>query len=203
MNITTTSPTNVTEAEVLPVTYSSHMRNQVLGGVGTLCNTAAVVMLWQSRRIRPSLKHALISMTLSDLLIMVVAAVWRPSLPCWPAMYIISSTILITYFSAVVLAFHNYFAVFYPTRCKQILSFGRSLAVVVSCWLCGFLISLACLGVHIPGGSRCYVISIMLRLGVVVESFILPPMLLLHYCHQRACSIRYPAEIPTKNPHNP
>ncbi|RUS73132.1 hypothetical protein EGW08_019112 [Elysia chlorotica] len=172
MNISTSSPTNVTVADVLPVSHSSHMRNQVLGGVGTLTNLVAVIMLWLSTRIRPSLKQALVSMALGDLLIMVVAAVWRPGLPCWPAMYSISSSILITYFSAVLLAFHNYVAVFYPMRCKQILSLGRSLVAVLSCWLGGLLISLACLGVHIPEGSRCYVIAIMPRSGIIAESLI-------------------------------
>ena len=129
-------------------------------------------MLWLSSRIRPSLRLALVSMALSDLLIVSVAAVWGPHLPCWPAMYVIASTILISYFSTVVLALHNYVAVFYHLRYHQILSLGRSVVLVVSSWLAGLSVSLACLGVHIPMGSFCYVIVIMPRVGIIVESSI-------------------------------
>ena len=172
MNISTAYPENHTAIHVRPVADSAHLRNQLLGGLGIPLNVAAVVMFWLSGRIRPSLKLALISMSLTDMFLMTVAAVWSPQLPCWPALYFVASSVLVSYFLTTVLALHNYVAVFYPMHCQQIWSVGRSLIAVASCWLGGHLISLACLGVHIPRGSGCYVVVIMPRRGIIIESSI-------------------------------
>ncbi|KAK3795725.1 hypothetical protein RRG08_019833 [Elysia crispata] len=169
------SPANVTVTSIIPIQIerSTYLRNRLLGGGGMLCNMVAVVMLWHSSRIRPSLKMVLIGMSLSDLLLMTIAAVWSPDLPCWPAVYIITSSNLVSYFMTVVLALNNYIAVFYPIRCRQILSPTRSLAIVVSCWLCGYLISLACVGAPAPSIESikgCLLIAAIPRLGLVAVS---------------------------------
>ena len=137
-----------------------------------LLNLAAVVMLGYSSHIRPPLKLALVNMALSDLFTMTVAAVWGPDFPCWPALFSLSSGILVSYFMTTLLALHNFVAVFYPVRYEQIISLYRSLILVVLFWLGGHLIILAFLGVDLPAGSSCYVIAVLSRCGIIVVSSI-------------------------------
>ncbi|GFS12277.1 hypothetical protein ElyMa_001368000 [Elysia marginata] len=170
MNESTALPSNISTGDFLRAENASSLRNRILGGSGMLFNIVAVLLLSMSRRIRPPVKLALISMSTTDLILMTTAAIWSPDLPCFPAVYIISSSILISYFMTALLAFHNYVAVFYPTRYQQILSLRKSLVAVVCCWLCGYLILLGCLGMSTPNCSTCYIIAYTPRLGLVVES---------------------------------
>ena len=135
-----------------------------------LINLMAVVILWMTRHIRPPLKVTLISMTLSDLLFTTFAAFWRPTFPCWPALYFITSTILVSYFCTAAIALYNHIAVFHPFRCKEIFTLRRSIVAAASCWLGGLLLSLACLDVHIPAEPTCFAASNMPRYGLVTVS---------------------------------
>ncbi|RUS77702.1 hypothetical protein EGW08_014538 [Elysia chlorotica] len=173
MSVPTVSPEGFSSRDVLPVDAHSHLRNRIFGGIGMFSNIAALLLLWQSSRIRPPLKLVVISMSLCDLLTMTVAAVWGPHLPCWPALFFLSATILTSYFMATLLAFHNYVAVFFPANCHQLLGFGRTAIIVTLCWVGGHLIILACLGgIHIPRGASCYVTAVMSREGLVAVSII-------------------------------
>ncbi|GFR68887.1 hypothetical protein ElyMa_002032700 [Elysia marginata] len=164
------TPWSVNATAVLPVNYANHVRNRVYGSFGVLSGIAAVVMLWSSGRLRLPLKATLISMSLSDILTMCIAVVWSPDLPCWPGLYNMGSAIVVSNLMTTLTAFHNCVAVFFPARYKQILGFGPSLILVVSCWICGYLIILACLGTQIPNGSSCYLVAAMPRAGLVMAS---------------------------------
>ena len=63
-----------------------------------LFNIMALVMLLMSTRIRSSLKLVVFNMSLSDLLTSTVATIWGPHFPCWPAVYILTSAILVAFF---------------------------------------------------------------------------------------------------------
>ena len=170
MNISTDSPENLTTVGSQHLGNSAYLRNKLFGALGILLNLAAVVMLWRSGRVRSSLKPTLISMAVSDLVFSAVAAIWGPHFPCWPGLYIITSTILVSYLLTVVLALNNYVAVFYPLRCNEFLSLRKCLIYAASCWLGGLLISLTCTDVHIPTRSICYLVSNMPRYGLITVS---------------------------------
>ncbi|RUS77704.1 hypothetical protein EGW08_014540 [Elysia chlorotica] len=173
MNVSTDTPQGFSPRDVLPVDAHSHLRNRIVGSIGILSSIAALLLLWQSSRIRPPLKLVVISMSLCNLFTMTVAAVWGPHLPCWPALFFLSGTILISYFMTTLLAFHNYVAVFFLANCHQLLGFGRTAIIVTLCWVGGHLIILACLGgIHIPRGASCYVTAVMSREGLAAVSII-------------------------------
>ena len=171
MNATTSGPDNVTSSPADYVVHSgSDVRNLMMGLVGFVLNAVAIICLCLSKRIRLTLKVTLISMALNDAAFMLIVVFWGLGFGCWPVLYIVSCSILISYFVTFVLAVYNYVAVFYPLRCKQILSTERSLGAVVSCGLAGYVLGLAFLGVHVPKGTACIVLVVMPRPAIVVYS---------------------------------
>ncbi|GFN78350.1 hypothetical protein PoB_000485600 [Plakobranchus ocellatus] len=167
MNMSTSSPGNVTSEIPFLIRSEIHMRNILLGVIGMILNAAAILFMSLSQHVRPTLKMALVSMSLNDLLMMLNVTVWGFGFECWHILYIITTSVIVSYLTTSVLALHNYVAVFYPLRCRQILSMGRSLAILVFCWLSGHLIGLTCLGVQMPADVACFVLTVMPRPGIV------------------------------------
>ncbi|GFS05488.1 hypothetical protein ElyMa_002939600 [Elysia marginata] len=147
-------------------------RNVLMGVVGILLNTVGLVLLGVSKRVRLTLKITLMSMALNDWIFMLDALLYGLGTGCWLNLYIVVGSVMVSYFVTSSLAVHNYVAVFYPLRCREILSIKRSLVLMASCWLGGYLIALAALGVNIPPGASCYVVTVMARTSTVSLSFL-------------------------------
>ncbi|GFO16037.1 hypothetical protein PoB_004254200 [Plakobranchus ocellatus] len=172
MNFSSSSLENITGTDVLRSKSSLLLRNHLMGAFGTILNMAAVLFLWMSKRIRSPLRMTLINMALNDLFFNVSVAIWGPHFPCWPALYIVCASVLVSYFITCVLAVYNYVNVFLPLDSRRMLTFGRLLAAIASCWLGGHLIGSLCLGITIPAGASCYVLSVMPTPGILAESSI-------------------------------
>ena len=172
MNASTAFPTEVTLSVALAVQNGIDIRNIILGVIGLTFNIVAIFFLFLSKRVRPTLKITLLSMAFNDGIFMLSAALWGFGLECWPILYIVACSILVSYFITSAIALHNYTAVFYPLRCRNILSLKRSLLLVLSCWLGGYAIALAFLGVRVPAETPCFLVTAMSRPLIVVYSAI-------------------------------
>ena len=172
MNASTAFPTDVTLSVALAVQNGNNTRNIMMGVIGLIFNIVAIFFLFLSKQVRPTLKITLLSMAFNDEVFMLSTIFWGFGLECWPILYIVACSILVSYFITSAIALHNYIAVFYPLRCRNILSLKRSLLLVLSCWLGGYAIALAFLGVRVPAGSPCFVMAAMSRPLIVVYSAI-------------------------------
>ncbi|RUS73782.1 hypothetical protein EGW08_018462 [Elysia chlorotica] len=171
MNVSTASPNDVTISLTDGVQNGIGLRNTMMGMIGSAANLIAIIFLSLSKRVRPTLKITLLSMSFNDFVFMLSIIFLGLSFECWPILFIVAGSILVSYFITTSIALHNYVAVFYPLRCRHILSMKRSLILVVVCWVAGYGTALAFLGVRLPADKPCFLLVMISRACMVVYSF--------------------------------
>ncbi|KAI8794869.1 beta-3 adrenergic receptor [Biomphalaria glabrata] len=154
--------------------HSVLVRNLSLGVLGLLGNSLAVTLIAVNKKVKFPLKMTLVSLSINDLAFSVTAILY--GLPdwimssndpqCWPVVYIVLSTILLSHCMTCLLAIQNFVAVFLPLKSRLIITNSAALAAVLVTWIAVYFLVLGLLGLEVSSNMQCLALALLSRAGL-------------------------------------